>query len=190
MNWQIMVENKGPKLQVVTSQHTKQVTLVLEVLGTFNLDSEKIQTTGMNFGEEWRYRSGTRVKEGYRASTHISFSMKDFKSYQALWSKLAELNDVSVQSVSYDYSLREEAQSQLRVEALLNAKTKANQLVKALGSKVGEPLHIEEGAQNRPIFRTSSFKARDAVSSAGPSISRGQIELRTEVAATFLLINP
>ena len=190
MNWQLKVESKGADLKSVAVAHTKTAARVLEILKTFKIETDKTQTTGMSFGEEWRYRSGSRVKEGYKASTNISFQLKDFSIYNGLWTRLSTVKNVSVSGVSYDYSKRKALQSKMRVKALLNAKSRAVELAETLGSKVGEPLVIEEGRQNQVAYRSSNrLMASDSVGGSGQSsVASGQIEIKMEVSVKFRLL--
>ncbi|MCK5834114.1 MAG: SIMPL domain-containing protein [Lentisphaeria bacterium] len=192
MNWQLRIESKGADVTLVAADHTKTAAVVLGILKSFKVSSDKTQTTGMSFGEEWRYRSGSRVKEGYKASTNISFQLKDFSSYSGLWTKLSTVKNVSVSNVSYDYSKRKALRSKMRVKALLNAKARAVELAETLGSKVGEPLLIEEGRPSPVAYRSSNrMMASDSpVESGQSSVAAGQIEVKMEVSVSFRLLTP
>lgn len=192
MNWQLKVESKGADLKSVAADHTKTSAEVLQILKSFKVTADKTQTTGMSFGEEWRYRSGSRVKEGYRASTNISFQLKDFSMYNGLWTRLSTVKNVSVSGVTYDYSKRKVLQSKMRVKALLNAKSRAIELAETLGSNVGEPLVIEEGRQNEVAYRSSNrMLASDSPGGSGQSsVASGQIEIKMKVSVSFRLLTP
>ena len=71
-----------------------------------------------------------------------------------------------------DYSKREEIEKMVRIEAIADAKSRANDMLKAIGSTAGKPLQIAEvptldytrgdlsllaGNQYSDNFRTGSF---------------------------------
>lgn len=192
MDWQLRVESKGADLKAVAEEHTKTSAVVLAILKSFKIAPEKTQTTGMSFGEEWRYRSGTKVKEGYKASTNISFQLSDFSLYNGLWAQLSGVKNVSVNRVSYNYSKRKELQSKMRVKALLDAKSRAVELAETLGSRVGEPLVITESRHNPVTYRSGNMLMADQsrVGAGQSPVASGQIEIRKEVSVTFRLLTP
>ena len=90
------------------------------------------------------YRSSSRVREGYVASTEISFKTTDLDLYVHLWLGLADMPVVSVQNVTYDHTKRIDFQNQTREKAILAAKEKATASAKTLGVEIGPPLLLEE----------------------------------------------
>ncbi len=144
MIWFLNINNKGAKLNEVANEHTEKVQTVLSLLNDTNIKKENIQTARMEFGENWVYKNKTQVKEGYFASTGVSFTILEFEKYNRIWEELSKIQEVSVQNVFYDHIKRIEYQNETRIKAVLEAKNKAEALVKAVGSEIGEPLLIEE----------------------------------------------
>ncbi len=187
MNWTLKVENKGIELQKVATTHTEIVAQVLTIIKNHNISSKDTKTTSMTFGEDWAYRNGSRVKDGYKASTNISFKLEDFKKYKPLWLKLATIKDLSVTGVNYDYSKRIEVQNKTREAALLEARQKALNLTKVIGSTIAEPLMIKEG--HTPTHQQNRMLSFSEVSQAsGDAVSPGQIEIKMTITVAFRLI--
>ena len=196
MVWSLQVENKGPALEVVASEHSKRVQKVLEFLKKSNLDTKAIQTSRLEFGENWTYTSSSRVKEGYVATTDISFKTTDLDRYPSLWLGLAEMPAVSVQNVSYDHTKRIDFQNQTREKAILAAMEKATASAKTLGVSIGEPLLLEEDLSqsegwqmNRQMLamnnlRVSGGDERRPVEALAP----GTIPITIRVKASFKLL--
>jgi len=137
MVWSLRVENKGALLKVVAGEHTKSVQQVLRFLKESKVDPKALQTSRMQFSENWEYRASSRVREGYIASTQLSFKTTDLELYTQLWLGLAEMPVVRVESVTYDHTRRIEFQNQTRAKAIQVAKDKAAASAKTLGAKVG-----------------------------------------------------
>ncbi len=142
MLWTLSVVNKGSELESVSKLHTERVSGLLELLEKQKVDENKIQTTNMNFGENIVYRNNSQVKEGYIASTTVTFVLNDFEEYESTWLSLSKMPSVSVNNVSYDYSKRIELQNETRIQALLAAKDKAVSLATTMDLELGEVISI------------------------------------------------
>ncbi|MGD9162423.1 MAG: SIMPL domain-containing protein [Desulfobacteraceae bacterium] len=189
MLWNVQVMNKDQSLEDVTKKHIDIVGRVTRLLNSEGI-KEDLQTTRMEFGENWTYQSRSRVKEGYFARTYITFSMTDFNKYKKIWLGLAAIEDVSVQNVGYDHTDRINIQNETRVKALKEAKNKASILAESIGSKIAEPISIEEEwagddviMNNVRMIEKASF---DGQSSS--SVSPGLISVRMRVKASFRLV--
>ena len=194
MVWSLKIQNKGASLEGVAGQHTDIVNRVLQFLKQTEVEEKTLQTSWMRFGENRVYRNRSRVKEGYYASTTLSFKGGDLKKYKTLWIGLSRIEHVSVQGVRYDHSKRIQHQDETRAKALLAAKHKAVNMARILNSRVGEPLAIEEDltlSEGRvaPSFSNVAVNA-GAAGTAGDGMAPGKIPIRIRVKATFRLITP
>ncbi len=195
MVWSLRVENKGPALQAVASDHTKSVRKALEFLKQSKVDPKALQTSRMEFGENWTYRSSSRVREGYIASTDIRFKTTDLDGYVQLWLGLADMSAVSVQTVTYDHTKRIDFQNQTREKAILAAKAKAVASAEALGVGIGDPLLLEEDLSPSEGWQMNrnTFVNNVAVQGGqerGPAevLAPGTIPITIRVKATFQLL--
>ena len=99
---------------------------------------------------------------------------------------------MSLTGVSYDNTRRIEFRNETRIKALRAAKSKAESLAEALGSKIGRPLSIVETSESYGV--TSNFMTSNAMARAPNSASEttnlalGQIPINAQVKVTFLLI--
>ena len=144
MIWRLNASNNALELDKAASDHSLIVKKVLGYLKEMNIPQDNIQTSRMNFGENWVYRNNSRIKEGYKANTFISFTVEDLNIYDEIWMGLSKISGISVESISYDSSKRIETQNSTRKKALLNAKEKAEALADTISAKLGETLIIEE----------------------------------------------
>ena len=105
----------------------------------------------------------------------------------------SNISGVSVQNVYYDHTKRIEYQNESRIQAVLAAQKKAEALVKAVGSEIGEPLlivedlSINEGWQ-RNVTTNLALNLSEGDTS-GPIISPGTIPIRIRVKVSFRLIS-
>ena len=106
MNWNLQVKNEEQNLEKAAETHAAAVSTVLDFLSVQNLPQNSIQTSGMQFGQNWTYKGREQVKDGFFASTDISFKVKDLAKYTKLWIGLSRLPHVALKGVYYDHSQR------------------------------------------------------------------------------------
>ena len=192
MNWRLKVRNQEAGLEKVAQAHSTSVKAVLDYLNQQKLPKGSVQTSGMEFGENWVYKARTKVKEGYVASTDISFKIIDLKKYKDLWIGISSLPNVSLTGVYYDHSKRIEYRNETRKKALLAAKKKAEALALALGSKIGKPLFIEEELLRYSVsgenFSNSITTEERGAGAGNTSFAPGQIPITMQVKVSFLLV--
>jgi len=193
MNWNLQVKNQEQNLEKAAETHADAVSTVLDFLNAQNLPQNSIQTSGMRFGQNWTYQGREQVKDGYFASTDISFKVKDLTKYTKLWIGLSRLTNVTLNGVYYDHSQRIKYRNTTRKNALLAAKSKAEGLANALGSKIGRPLSIEEVSENYGLRSSNLNMSNSITSAAGASgdstnLAPGQIPITMRVRVSFLLI--
>lgn len=194
--WSLALKNTGLELAKVAAKHATLSADVLKALKELGIEDKEVQSSQMEFGENMVYRDRDHVKEGYFASTMISFKLADLPKYKEVWLRLAAMDNVSVNNVTYDHSKRIELQKETRKKALLAAKEKAGVMAETLEAKIGEVLAISEdseggGGWNNRANLNNSIQAISAAGDGdnGSSIAPGTIPIRMRVLVTFRLLN-
>lgn len=185
--WSCTVKTTAADLSETTKMHTSRMQTALRYLTDNGVDEKDLQTTRMNFRENWNFKAGSRVKNGYVATSNVNFKISDLGKYNELWAGLSKIEGLSVNNVSYDHSDNEKLQKECLKKALLNAKEKAVFIAETLGEKVGRVLKVvESGSSNhpRPMMETMSVRGGDQT----PSIAPGELTISKQVSATFMLI--
>ncbi len=193
LRWSITVRNKGVDLETVAREHTRIVGEVLTFIKDIEIDQNDIQTADMRFDEDFRWVDRERIRDGYFATTDISFKVLDFRKYRDLWIGLAKIKYVSVDNVSLDVSNRIELQDDTRVKALKAAKHKANAMAAALDGSVGSPIAIVEIQSPLNSWESSvSNSFVEVGSGSGDSdaqqpLTPGRIAIKIRIKVTFNL---
>ncbi|MGJ8638786.1 MAG: SIMPL domain-containing protein [Opitutaceae bacterium] len=190
MKWKLTVETKGTDVQKLAEEHDRQVSVLLKFLKEEGIEEQKINTTRINFQENWEYKNKSRIKEGYIAATEIAFELTELDKYRTFWIGLSKVRGVRINSTHFDTTKRIDLQNESRLKALAEAKKKAISLTNALGSKIAEPLLIEEDLS---VGQSSSRNAitnnlRQVASSSGTSnasLSLGTVSVSSRVLVKF-----
>ena len=196
MIWSLKAKNQGLVLENVAKEHMKIVKDLLRLLRDNKVNEKTIQTSRMEFGENWEYRSSTRVREGYFASTQISFKITDLDLYSKLWLEMAKMPAASVENVAFDHTKRIDYQNETRQRAILAAREKAVLMAKAVGAEIGEALLVEEDLSIETPWLVNSVNNNlralpDGEPARAEGVAPGTIPIRIRVRAAFrLLANP
>ncbi len=195
LRWRLSVDRVGAEVAEVAEAHAADVAAVLEFLKQQKIPAKEIQTAHMELSENWVYRKDSRVKEGYEASTTVSFTSKDLGLYRTLWLGLSRLKGVSVKAAVWDSSRRIAVQNETREEALKAAKEKATNMAAVLGMKLAEPLAIIEipvrsdsSSTNGLAGNRLNVESSDDDDEGDSMVAPGSIEVRVRVTVTFRIV--
>lgn len=190
MNWRIRVSNKDTTLEEVAKAHNSTVQSVLDFLMDNELPEHCIQSSGMEFGENFvTSKLKGRVRSGYQASSNIKFKVTDLSKYKDLWNGISRMENVSLSGISYENSKRIKHQNETRQKALLAAKDKAQKLAETLESKIGKPLFIEEEKFANSSNNFSNVYADNQPAIVNDGFAPGQIPINVQIKASFELIS-
>lgn len=182
--WRISIRNEAKDSKRVAKEHNESVANVLKLLKKHGVKKKDIQTTHMQLSENKQYRKSEWIKLGFFASSQIQFKLTNLKKYKALWDGLAAQSEVSSNGFSYSHSDAKKIKSELREEALINAKVKAMSMAKVLSMRAGKPLMINENSISPAPVRAERMMTAQGMKGQ-ENISVGRIEYRMSVSVVF-----
>ena len=138
------------------------------------------------------YWSNPKKDPNFLASKQYKLKVKDLNSFNQIIGALDPKGVASTYIESYNHSNIAQLKNDLRVKALLNAKSKAVALVEALGDKLGSALSIQDfNTDNsvQPVYRTYALakaaSADMAAQESAPELDFKTIKLQYSVNVTF-----
>lgn len=162
---------------------------VLKLIKKKGIAAADFQTQRMNLYQNYDYNT---KKKSYVANQTISIHLKDLSKYDNLMMELVETGINGIQGVEFLSSKIKDLEKQARKNALLDAKSKAEDYVSVLvGQKLGKVLLISDNSQTnypQPVYR-GAMKAMAMESDAfsRETLAVGEIEIISTVSATFVL---
>lgn len=202
MNWKIRINHKNPSLEEVAKAHNSTVQEVLDFLMENELPQHCIQTSGMEFGEYFvTSKLKGRVREGYQASSSVNFKvvitstndndldrLNFISKYKDLWTGISQMENVSLNGITYNNRKRIKHQTETRNKALLAARDKAQKLAQTLDSEIGKPLFIEEERFGYSNSNNSNVYATNEQAILNEGFAPGQIPITVQIKASFSLV--
>ncbi|TQV73133.1 DUF541 domain-containing protein [Aliikangiella marina] len=189
--WRISIRNQALETEQVAKDHTRLIDGVVGYLTKNGIKSKDIQTNRMQLTENKEYRQKRWIKDGFFASSQLTFKLTDLDKYFRLWQGLAKYSEVSMNGFTYQYSKAKQLESELRKSALLSAKNKATQMADVLGMAIGKPLSINETSSDyhpAPIAARARMSSMDAEFAPAANIAAGTIKISKQVYVQFELV--
>jgi uncharacterized protein YggE len=124
---------------------------------------------------------------GYQASLSVTVTIRDIAqvgpTIDAAQQAVGE--GFTIGGVSFSFAEPESVLGQARVDALANARAKAEQYAAAAGVELGGVVSIIEAASYPPVLYQGAMARDEAMAAAGPPISPGQLDLTVDISVTF-----
>jgi uncharacterized protein YggE len=163
---------------------TEKSNALITTLTAVGIPAEDLQTSGLSLWQVYG-NDGTSVT-GYEASTNVTVTIRDIE-------RVGEIVDAAqgfvgegftLGGISFESSDPEASMEEARVEAVENARVRAEQYAAAAGVEVGDVLRIvESGAVDVPMFRVAAADAE----ASGVAVEPGQQELTATVTVVFAM---
>lgn len=180
----IQIQGMDPEIGKAFSKGSEKSRAVLSYLKG-NKAIVQVETQMMRLNERWEYRNGERYKLGYEVNQVICFKMNDFKQYEAVVTELIKLGVTGVDQVQFLSSQSAKVREEVRLEAIADARKRAQATAEALGVKLGPVEFYEENGPAYPVY--ARMEMMDAKVNSGPIIEPGEASEEAEVRIRFAI---
>jgi len=138
------VETSDLQMNTAKDQNDEIVSKAIEIAKSYGIDENDIQTNYMNI--EPRYEDYYEYKEflGYFVQKTIVITIKDLSDFEQFVSDILDQGVNYVHGIQFQTSEIEKYKEQARLEAIRNAKEKAQMLAQALDMEIGAPISVCE----------------------------------------------
>ncbi|EIJ40586.1 hypothetical protein JoomaDRAFT_3650 [Galbibacter orientalis DSM 19592] len=184
----VRVESEGSSAQQVKSDNDKAIDKVLKYTKSMGVKEGDVKTEYVNLNKNYDYQT---KEYKYVANQSISILLKDLNKYSEFTEGLLNAGINRIDGVTFKSTEIETHNSKARMEAIKDAKKKAEEYASALGQSVGKALTISETGSvsaPQPIYRMEMMKSAD--SSGGgdmETIAVGEMVIEAKVNVTFHL---
>lgn len=196
-------EQVDPTLDVARSRVNDRSRLFLQRLGEMGVVESDITSTVIGISPAREYEDGEQKLIGTRVSREVTVTLRDFKNYHRLVAAVSESNASSTHGTRMGIANEREVLAQAQVDALADARTRAERIAKAAGRELGKVYSVTEFnlrevesyslVPERAIFSSSGVQAEFAVARSGPDqralepFHPGLVQASARVFVVFLL---
>jgi len=179
------IQGTAPTGAEALGQVNTDATALTEALVAAGIAEDDIQTSGLSLysttGDD-----GSSIT-GYNASLTVNVTVRDIEAVGPTIDAAQQAGGegFTIGGVSFSFSDPESVLEQARIDALANARAKAEQYAAAAGVQLGTIVSISEGTSSPPILYAAADMA--AAPESGPPISPGQLDLTIDISVTFAI---
>jgi hypothetical protein len=195
------VETIDREMSEAKAQNDESVRKVLALADKYDIDSQDVQTDHIAINPRYTERGRGDEIESYAVRKSILFRLKDISKFEDLLSDALAAGVNYVQDIQFGHSELKQYQDEVRRQAILNAKEKAEKIAQELDQKVGKPKDIREqqtrhgtlyemlgrqGWRGRGVMG-ASVSATGVDSASESTIALGEITISTRFTVSFIL---
>ncbi len=195
------VETIDQALSVAKAQNDESVRKVLALAEKHEIDPQDVQTDHIAINPRYTERGRGDEIESYLVRKSILFRLKDISKFEDLLSDALNAGANYVHGIQFSHSELKKYEDEVRRQAILNAKEKAETIAKELDQKVGKPNDIREhqtrhgtlyemlgrqGWRGRGMMG-ASVSATGVDSASESTIALGEITISTRLTVSFIL---
>ncbi len=182
------VESERPRAADAAADNNRTAQALMETIKAAGIEPRDVATTSV--GLEPVYDTppkGTAKLTGYRASLTLQVRVKPVDKAGPLIGALTDKGANSIESVDFVVSPDAQRDDQLRVDAMRDARHRAETYVGAIGLKLGRVLQIAPGEVPVPGPRRFDYRAKLAMAAPAPPVplAAGEEQQQAEVSVTF-----
>ncbi len=179
------VETTGKDALSVKTTNDITVNEVIKFIKQQGILPKDFQTKYVQIGKNYDYNSKTYH---YRASQSITVLIKDLENYDALITGLMQKGINRIDGISFKSSTIENLYSQARMDAIVDAKKKADEYASVLNQKTGKALYISEpGTIETPFPRYKTTMLMENSDAGRETLAVGEMEINVRVQVVFEL---
>jgi uncharacterized protein len=184
------LDNDAGKALDEVAQRTQRLENLLVTVGLTKADWV---TEGVQVGEEWQWRNDANVLVGYRATSGVAATLRDFAVVGALIRDAVRDCSAQVRALQWLVDPDNPTRSDLLGLAARDARRRATAYTSALGLRLGEVEAISEspldhGGPTVGMADAVSFRSAKAGGGDEMSVSGGLLDLTADVHVRFAIL--
>lgn len=182
------IQIQKPTVQAAQKEANEKINKIIEELKKIGVKKELIKTTRYNVYPNYDYREGQKIV-GYNIDINLTVKVKDFDKINQVIDTATKFGANQVGSLNF--TVDEERQEELKMEArklaIEKAKKKAKEIASAGGLRLGKIVNISENIVSPyPVFRTEAVGLGGIEEKTEPTqIQPGETEITISVILSY-----
>ena len=185
------LESKASELADAKRMQDEKLRTLYTLAGELRIEQKHLKTNYAQINPEYRYKDGKQIFQGYNASASITITLNDTSIVGEVMERFVKAGFDRMNAVQYRIKDEQPIREKLKIDAIANAKSKAEKMAAALGMRVGKPVQISESAianhLPQPFMRAMPMAADMAEGSAMAPPS-GEQETHATIHVVFELV--
>ncbi|MCJ2181366.1 SIMPL domain-containing protein [Novosphingobium sp. 1949] len=190
------VTSQARTASAALADNSKAMTGVFAALKKAGIAEKDIQTSNLSVSPVYSqparkpdgsYDANERTIVGYQVNNTVTVRQRKLDDFGAVIDALVSAGANEVNGPTFTLSQPDAAQDEARVEAIKEARRRADLYAKAAGLRVVRIVSIAEGGGYVPQIRAKSDMIRLSAASAPAPVAAGELDVTAQVAVQFEL---
>jgi uncharacterized protein len=169
-------------------ENTAKMNAIIAKLKDLGVASGDITTTNYSIYPQYDWIDNRQTERGFQVSQNVDVKVRDLEKIGDILAAVGELGANQVGGVNFTIDEPEELRQQARLEALENAKVKAQELADAAGVTLGRVVGFSEDAGYVPPPVFYDRAAEGFGGGASPKIEPGSQEVAVNVTVIYEIL--
>ena len=186
---QIGVQSRNPDPAAALDDANAKMTAIMAALKELGVADKDVQTSDFSVYAQQDIDPQTGQAKGtitYIVDNTVSITMRDLTKVGQVLGQVVAAGANNIYGVSYMVADQSKLEAEARDKAMADAKARAEQLAKAAGVSLDQPLTISE-YQNGPVPLVHTDLAQSAAGAKAVPVSSGQIQVNMQINVTYLI---
>jgi uncharacterized protein YggE len=181
------VWSEGATVAAVQRDNTAKTNAIIDALKKLGVAEDDIQTSNYSLQPKIDWTDGKQNVTGYTLSQMISAKIRNLDNVGTAIETSITAGSNQIQGVQFTIDDPSSVQDRARLEAIADARKKAEALSQALGLKVLKVITFSESSGGYVPPQPMMYKALEAgaVANVAPDIQPGALDVTTNVSVTF-----
>jgi len=185
----IGVHTQSENPSAAVSENTDKMNAVIAALKDLGIEDKDIQTSNFSIYAQQNYEptTGKPTTITYVADNSVTVKIRDLSKVGQALGKAVDAGANTIHGVNFTVSDQSKLEAEARDKAMADAKARSEQLARAAGVALGQPMTINEYSAVQPIPYSVKEVAL-GVGGAGVApvpVSTGQIQVSLQVNVTY-----
>jgi uncharacterized protein YggE len=176
-----------PDVKSAQRENTEKMNRLIKNLKALGVEDKDIQTSYYNIYPQYDWPNGKQVLRGYQVNQGVAIKIRNLDKIGDILAAAGEGGANQVSGLSFNIDDPEKLRQEARIDALENAKEKAEALARVAGVKLGKIVSFSEYAEAPPPM----FKAYEGLGLGGgeemaaPTVERGSMDIVVNVTVSY-----
>lgn len=185
ITFSISVETEGKTPSEAKKANDQAVRKIIDFLQSQKLSAKDYQTNYIDLHKEKKYFLEKTTDEYFLARHRMTISLTDVKKYDDLIVGLLSAGITNIDSIDFGFLQKEKYMEQARINAIKDAKQKAETYAKASSVNLGKVLYITENYSDS--FEPALYDVVQTKATLGSTLAIGERGLKVQVKVVYKL---
>lgn len=183
------VQTESPEVAAAQKENTDKMNKIVEALKAQGLKFDDLQTASYQINPQYDYKNGESKLRGYLVSQNLTVKVRELTKLGKILEIAGTLGANQVGGLNFTVDKPDKFNNEARAKAIIQAKSKAADLVQALGVTLGAIRTFNESSGNTPppIFysKSEAFGGIGGEAMLAPAIQTGSLEVVSRVTIIY-----